>query len=120
MKKLYLISIFSFCLLLFFNNRSHAQSSSSELNFYEVQKQFYNEHGHEGLLRSGQKTNAPLLKAKEEESREAGIYQQFKRWEWFMEPRVYPSGEFPEPQILFNEFKKYQGTHPSFYAKPQT
>ena len=39
----------------------------------------------------------------------AGGWKQFKRWEHFMEPRVYPSGYLPAT-ALWNEYEKIQNT----------
>ncbi|MBK9542805.1 MAG: T9SS type A sorting domain-containing protein [Bacteroidetes bacterium] len=50
---------------------------------------------------------------REEENAEEGGYQQFKRWEWFMKQRTFPSGEFFSQDILFKEYKKYQQFHPA-------
>ena len=33
-------------------------------------------------------------------------WKQFKRWEWFMEPRVYPTGKLPNPALAYDEFVK--------------
>ncbi|MGA9117229.1 MAG: FlgD immunoglobulin-like domain containing protein [Bacteroidota bacterium] len=33
-------------------------------------------------------------------------WKQFKRWEWFWEQRVWPSGEFPDPMQLWNESRR--------------
>lgn len=38
-------------------------------------------------------------------------YKQFKRWEAFMEPRVYPTGERPAPEVLY---QAYQQSNKSF------
>lgn len=35
-------------------------------------------------------------------------YKQFKRWEAFMEPRVYPSGERPNPSVIVSAFQSVQ------------
>jgi len=37
-----------------------------------------------------------------------GGWQQFKRWENFMEPRVYPNGKFFDQKILWSEWNKYK------------
>jgi len=37
-------------------------------------------------------------------------YKVFKRWEWFYEPRVYPSGNLPDPMHNLKEDKKRQET----------
>jgi photosystem II stability/assembly factor-like uncharacterized protein len=47
------------------------------------------------------------------ESENAGGYQQFKRWEYMMSIRTYPSGEYFDPGILLREYfllkEKYRG-----------
>jgi photosystem II stability/assembly factor-like uncharacterized protein len=35
----------------------------------------------------------------------------FKRWEYFMEPRVYPTGTLPDPAQTYREIKKYRSSH---------
>lgn len=42
----------------------------------------------------------------EGENAEDGGWQQFKRWEWFAKQRTFPSGNFPNPEILFQEYTK--------------
>ncbi|HEY6161365.1 MAG TPA: YCF48-related protein, partial [Bacteroidia bacterium] len=49
----------------------------------------------------------------ESENEEDGGYQQFKRWEWFVKQRTFPTGEFPSPEILFDEYQKYKTTYGS-------
>lgn len=44
----------------------------------------------------------------EGDNAEEGGYQQFKRWEWFVKQRTYPSGEFPKSDVLFTEYQKYK------------
>lgn len=48
--------------------------TDDDVNFYEVQEAFEEEWGDQGYIRGRG-------------------YKQYKRWEYFMEPRVYPSGE---------------------------
>ncbi len=72
-------------------------------NFYDVQKKF-----------------SQVFDDKEEsidESEENVEYNQFKRWEWFNEQRVYPSGKFPSPDLLWNEYYKYKETHADAYNR---
>ena len=59
------------------------------INFYEVQRAFENE-----------------FKGKSYE-RGKGI-KQFRRWEYFMAPRVYPSGNRMNIDIAWKEVKKFQ------------
>lgn len=59
------------------------------VNFYEVQKAFEKEWNGK--------------------SYEKGKgYKQYKRWEAFMEPRVYPSGNRVSPTVAFDEFIKFK------------
>ncbi len=37
-------------------------------------------------------------------------WKQFKRWEYFMEPRVYPTGKIPPPDITAQALEEYQNT----------
>src|SRR6188768_4205182 len=36
-------------------------------------------------------------------------YKQFKRWEHFMEPRVYPTGDLSLPSNTLKNFEKFKG-----------
>lgn len=42
---------------------------------------------------------------------EEGGYQQFKRWEWFYGQRTFPSGQFPSPEILFQQYQQYKNQY---------
>ena len=44
-------------------------------------------------------------------------YKQFMRWAYFMEQRVYPSGEFPEPDKVFRESRDFFKGLPDNSAK---
>ena len=50
---------------------------------------------------------------REEENRAEGGYQQFKRWDWFMQQRTYPSGNPINPEVLFQAYQQYKLTQPS-------
>ncbi len=47
----------------------------------------------------------------EAENEECPGELQYKRWEWFMEPRVFPSGDISLPSKNWEEFQKYVGTN---------
>ncbi len=36
-----------------------------------------------------------------------GPYEQFKRWEWLMEPRTYPSGNHPDVGSISRQYQEY-------------
>jgi len=57
-------------------------------NFYEIRKTFNDYWQGKNIVRSSG-------------------WKQFKRWENFMEPRVYPSGKLVNPDIVSLEYKKY-------------
>lgn len=40
-------------------------------------------------------------------------YKQYKRWEWFTEQRVYPSGVRYDHSRVLKEFQAYQASHPA-------
>lgn len=65
-------------------------------NFYDYQKAFNDYWKNKDV------------EFEEENNCSEGGWQQFKRWENFMEPRVYPSGKFFKPTILFDEWNKFK------------
>ncbi|PKL84658.1 MAG: hypothetical protein CVV22_11745, partial [Ignavibacteriae bacterium HGW-Ignavibacteriae-1] len=73
--------------------KSPTDTINQNRNFYEFQNDF-NDYW-------GDKEITP-----ETPRNERGGWKQFKRWEWFWEQRVYPSGVFPEPDILWKEIQK--------------
>lgn len=44
-------------------------------------------------------------------------YKQFKRWEWYWEPRLLPNGDFPSSSITWDEYHKYLKSHPDIAGK---
>ena len=76
------------------------------INFYDVQSafnQYYNQyvltHGKEPREENG------IFKKKEHESEfEVPGFEQFKRWEWFNEPRFFPSGNRLNKTDALNEY----------------
>lgn len=71
-------------------------------NFYDIQKAFYDYYKN--------------VKEKTDSTKEAkemdGELAKFKRWEWFMEPRVYPSGDITLPSRNWEEYQKYLSENP--------
>jgi len=65
---------------------------NQDANFYDIQNAF-NQHWDGKAYEKGKG------------------WKQFKRWEWFMEPRVYPSGRLPNPALVYNEFHKFKNTY---------
>src|SRR5476649_589488 len=76
-------------------------SDKNNPNFFEVQKAFYdywNSKGIGNIKKHG----------KESEDEDMAGYYQFKRWEWFVGPRLSPTGELPNPMSAYNEYQKQQ------------
>jgi photosystem II stability/assembly factor-like uncharacterized protein/fibronectin type 3 domain-containing protein len=70
-------------------------SPSREYNFYDIQKSF-NDYWNDKNINH-------------ETPKEDRLgWKQFKRWEWFWEQRVYPTGEFPARGHVFEEYLEYQ------------
>ena len=78
---------------------------SSPANFYDIQEAF-NRYEKKQLRnsRSAEKDNGG-----ENEGTFAG-YKQYKRWEEYMEPRVFPSGDITLPSTNDKEFTAYQSS----------
>ncbi|MEO8085187.1 MAG: T9SS type A sorting domain-containing protein [Bacteroidota bacterium] len=76
------------------SSTTDVSESKKGSNFLDIQKKF-NEYW---------KDKAPSKN--EDENREEGGFQQFKRWEAFMKPRTFPTGEFFDPEILVKEHQK--------------
>ena len=86
-----------FLLLFLIVNTSFSQEwvrlfNDPAVNFYNVQREFY--------------------KYWDGKTPERGQgWMIFKRWENFMEPRVYPTGVRPDPATTYKEIKKYKQQH---------
>jgi len=76
---------------------------NSPRNFYTIKKAFDNYWQD----KNPEKVNGNNEGTEEEETTGDGSYLQFERWANFMEPRVFPSGNFFDPVILQKEFEKY-------------
>lgn len=109
MKKITLYTLSFLCIGLYAQAqpwRTIAEARKAEPNFYDLQQAFseyYNATTSEGKY-------ASVFRQKKgfEEAEEMPGFLQFKRWEYFWEPRVYPTGEFPNSADIFNEWQKLQ------------
>lgn len=72
-------------------------------NFYEIQASFNAFMENKEIQNETDATNV--------EKEEAG-WEIFKRWENFMEPRVYPTGVRPKSSIVAEEYDKFQKVYP--------
>ncbi|MEO5570193.1 MAG: T9SS type A sorting domain-containing protein [Bacteroidia bacterium] len=86
---------------------STEQLKKKSLNFYDLQETFN---------RYWEGKNSSI---EENENIEEGGYQQFKRAEWFLKPRVFPTGNF-NSLALYNEYKNYKNKAASQHVAPST
>lgn len=80
------------------------------VNFFEVQRDFnrYYEKKERQMERQMRKALRKSGSLVNEEEFEVPGYIQFKRWEWFMAPRVAQTGERFEPSLWWTEYRKYR------------
>ncbi|MCL4706969.1 hypothetical protein KJ068_17510 [bacterium] len=77
-------------------------------NFYDIQRSFEKAEAQALQKQAVQKDGD--REAFEDEGKVPG-YTSFKRWEYEMEPRVYPSGNFPAPDQEARAFQEYLQQH---------
>jgi PKD repeat protein len=91
-------------------------------NFYTIQSNFYAEWGVREQQNNQSRQDNTLLNDKWPGNDPAspvaapfmkGGYKQFKRWEYYMEPRVYPSGDITLPSSNYERFVQYVDATPA-------
>jgi PKD repeat protein len=103
--------------LIFVSSFLTAQAQNSKFdfsnpneNFYQTQKRLtkhFKKHQRE-LARERKEKAEGHLKVGSEEEQELAGYELFKRWEAYIAPRVYPSGDKSQASRAYEEFVKYQ------------
>ncbi|MFZ6013006.1 MAG: T9SS type A sorting domain-containing protein [Bacteroidota bacterium] len=84
---------------------SHVQLMKQRTNLKQIQKAFENYSVQEAAQgRLNKKNNHPYG------------WKQFRRWEYWWEPRTYPSGNFPEPGLEWKEMQQFNATSVSTSA----
>jgi len=87
-------TLFLILLISLFSGNTWAQQwyaqRGAQKNFYEIQRSF-----------------DTFMQGKDTKTKGLG-YKQFKRWEWYWQPRVMPDGSFPEAGKNIAEFQKYR------------
>lgn len=89
--------------------KDQAMQSSSPLNFYSIQENFYNHYGRPTEQQLKEELNG-------ESDEEESFYNQFKRWEYLMESRTFPTGNLPDQSIIFKELDAYKAAHPESFT----
>jgi PKD repeat protein len=91
-------------------------------NFYTIKQAFDSAWaGREAELRSERGQAVQSGRAHEREERENekldGTFFQYKRWEWYMAPRVYPSGDISLTTTTYQRFTEYLNSNPDAMAQ---
>lgn len=81
--------------LLPYFSAAQTTDTPAQPNFYDIQR----------AAEEYWKDKLKSLEEREDGEIEGG-YNQYKRWEWFWEDRLYPSGELRQPDILYKESRK--------------
>ena len=90
------MKVYIFYLLIFsavLHSQSWQDSIKDPANYYSIKKAYLNNI-----------SNPKEAKIESRSDEDADI--QFRRWEYFMEPRVYPTGNYPSPRILLEQLAK--------------
>src|SRR4051812_17279909 len=104
------------CLLVFLTGNLKAQKrnkfdfTNPNENFYDTQKmlnKYFKKHQREIEHEQREKAEGKARIGSEEEQELAG-YELYKRWEYYMEPRVYPSGDKTLASRVWDEVKAMQ------------
>lgn len=87
-----------------------AMMKDHNVNFFDVQKAFnkYYEKKKKEVEREKEQGSKKQVEPTDEEESEIPGYTQYKRWEWYMEPRVAVNGERFDPSMTWNELRKYR------------
>src|SRR4029077_8626155 len=98
------LSIISICSLLLWGNAS----ALDWLNM--IRRQHSNLHTVQNAFEKSNnaqvKNNA--VKGNDSIEEEDGNYEQFKRGEWMMRPRTYPTGDMPDYATVIKDFQQYK------------
>ena len=95
MKRITTLIALSFLFINYSQAQEYVQLMEDQnANFYDIQESF-NKHWKNKSYEKGKG------------------WKQFKRWEYFMEPRVYPSGRLPNPALAYEEYLKFKTTYSS-------
>ena len=86
--------------------RTIAESKKENPNFYDLQQAFAEHYATYSHTR--QYADVFGTKTGFYENKEVPGFFQYKRWEYFWEPRTYPTGEFPNSAEVYNEWVQLQ------------
>lgn len=116
--KTFLTILVSFCLLTAQNSSAQTATwtdifSTKNANFYDIQKSY------EKQEKKWERADRKALR-KGEEVREHSGEEVYNRWESYMSPRVYPSGNLSLPSSNYANFIQWQKEHPIVETQKKT
>jgi len=76
------------------------QMKDGKTNIHDVQKAFYAWYANH---------KNDKKEAKGEAKGEDNNYTLYKRWEWLMEARTYPTGNYPDPSVISAQYARLLG-----------
>ncbi len=104
MKKIiYALSALSFLSLPIIAQDWTSMMKDQSTNVHNVQNAFYSWYSN---YQQTHPSTGELAKQEEDD----GNYAQFKRWEWFMEPRTFPNGERPKSGEIAKQYAAFLQT----------
>jgi PKD repeat protein len=103
-------------------NRWAELKNTPGTNFYTIQQAFDSAWAErEAELMRERHRGSQSAREREREERENekldGTFFHYKRWEWFMEPRVYPSGDMSLTTTTYQRFTEYLNSNPAAMAQ---
>ncbi len=104
MKKVtFSLTLFSIIALSAFSQQTdwRVMMKDGKASVHDIQKAFY------GWYANHKKDVKPLSGKEQEDCN----YTLFKRWEYMMEPRTYPSGNYPDPKIISTAYANMVTQH---------
>ncbi|MBL0054469.1 MAG: choice-of-anchor J domain-containing protein [Bacteroidetes bacterium] len=106
-------TLYLFVLVVLASNFSIAQTWREDMqidgaNFYDIQKKYAKE-----FKKAEKEMRKNVRRGKKENEEQDGEYQMYKRWENFIEPRVAPTGELPNPMIAYLEMNDFNKRYPA-------
>ncbi len=99
MKKFLLLLVLVTISLTTLSQNNPQQNFSIRKNFHETRDKFLN-------------TVDQTQSTSNDEEASDDILQKFRRWQFLLEQRTFPSGKVPDPTILWTEWSKYKTEHP--------
>lgn len=116
----FVIGIFSLAPLLAQNNDRWLQLMHTPgANYYDIKNAFDSAwHDQEQEILRERRDHSSNQNTSEDESLD-GTYFQFKRWQYYMEPRISATGDMSGPATTYQRFQEYLNSNPAAMAQEQ-